>query len=146
MNTSPIPIKTDQSGGIGSSDGKLDTATIADTAQPNTLGNPSRTDGTADADGPKTESVHHAPSTSAPSTASGKRLASLSGLLKADNVDGILYLGDYESVRIEVTFQNGAKDSKVIAVGEQRDAALALLLLNDNPLAARNSFFEVSAK
>lgn len=106
-------------------------------------------DGPQNDAGQKTESDPPAPSTTPSNTASGapaKRLTSLSGLLKADNVGGILYLGDYATVEIKVTFQNGAKDSKVISAGETRNMGLALVLLDDNPLDAHGKFFEVTPK
>lgn len=149
LNSSPTPTKMEPNDTTGSFDGKPATAMTAATDPPNTLGNPSRTDGQASDDGQRTEFVPPAPSTMRTpiaSGATGKRLTSLSGLLKADNVGGVLYLGDYATVEIKVTFQNGAKDSKTIAAGETRNMALALVLIEDNPLDAHGKFFEVSPK
>lgn len=149
LNTSPTPTKTGPSDTIGSFDGKPATATIAATDPLNTLGNQSQTVGRQSADGQRMEQSPPVPNTTPLRTANGanaKRLTSLSGLLKADNVDNVLYVADYATIEIKVTFQNGAKDSKSFSAGDAREMAVAFVMLNDNPLEARGSFFDVSAK
>lgn len=73
----------------------------------------------------------------------GKRLVSLSGLLRATNVEGVFYTAEYARLEIKITLADGSTDTKTI----QGDAvpAVGVILFSDNPLDQRGGrFFEIS--
>lgn len=130
--------------GTGSFAGKPATVTDAAIVQPNTLVNPSQPNGGQNGDGQKMDSSPPAENTTRPNTSSGVRVRSLSGLLRAENVQHILYVGDFRTVKIEVTLDSGSKDSKVISVGDDEPPmAFAIIVFEDNFLGRGGRFYDL---
>lgn len=105
-----------------SSDGKIDTPTVAAT-------------------GPAATS--ESPPMPGPSASPGAmRLRNLGALLLRENVEFVLVLGGARSVKVLADMGANGKDSKVLDVGAE--GCLVLVKLSDNPAGVGAGFYDLS--
>lgn len=73
------------------------------------------------------------------------RLRNLSALLKRENVQAVIYVGDVRAFRITAKFDNGSTDNKTIDMGAGLGRSIAIVLLDDNPENVGGGFYEVKS-